>query len=93
MLLLLLLLSKDFSLSEHEDEIENEEDDDDKKRKKKKKKITFKAKSTEPKVKKPYVKKVVEPGNLYIFWKDFDVILCWNNLPLNFFNSYEILYF
>lgn len=53
--------SKDFSLSEQEDEVENNEDDDVKKRKKKKK-ITFKAKSTEPKIKKPYVKKVVESG-------------------------------
>ena len=58
--------SPDFSLSEHEDEVENDEDDDDKKRKKPKKKIkTFKKPATTdgaPKVKKPYVKRVVEPG-------------------------------
>jgi len=59
------IIDSDFSLSEHEDEVENNEDDDDKKRRKPKKKIkTFKKPTTAdgaPKVKKPSVKRVVEP--------------------------------
>lgn len=57
----------DFSLSEREDEEDNNEDDDENKRKRRKKK-TYGIQPPRPdgasKMKKPHVKKVVEPGKL-----------------------------
>ena len=65
----------DFSLSEHEDEVENDDDEDDKKKRRRSKKKVYGKKPAKadgtPKVKKPYVKKVVEPGKCFFDRESF----------------------